>query len=37
MDLDLYLDLYVYVVLDANVVAVVCLDVYAHDSVSDYV
>ena len=27
----------VVVVVDANVVAVVCVDVQAHDSVSDYV
>jgi len=35
VDVDVVLN--VDVVLDANVVAVVCLDVHAHDSVSDYV
>jgi len=33
MDIDMDVD----VVVDANVVAVVCVDVQAHDSVSDYV
>jgi len=41
VDLDVYLSVYVnldvVVVLDADVVAVVCLYVHAHDSVSDYV
>jgi len=35
--LDVYVVLDVHVVLDANVVAVVCVNVQAHDSVSDYV
>jgi len=31
VDVDLYLDVYVVLVLDADVVAVVCLDVHARD------